>query len=370
MFRRCCSLHAGSGTLRLRWRHKAQGAAPYFPLDVVEAAKSQHASKVARDTGRTVSEAYQRVYSQSRTLREANQRFGEGADDAFVPKGAFSRLARTWQLTTLQEGLGDNESLHSSADYGYSDLDIAAHGRRGVLERVEPPAPYNKMISRRMAEGRLWPSILGTQDRAVRAPSVMTNDANMSPSEQRFSANIEYWLRRNLRAMPQHIGEQIDFAEMMIERCFVSRRCRDLYIVWSTVSGSARLKIEPLLVHLTPWVIRTIKRRLKVTPNIPRVFWVYDSGAIPTEMPNKLRHEIRAVHANQAATIEQRIDYLRQLDSVEHRMRGVPWFMPYLWAKEQKKDQSKQMREDFVAAKQRREAAAAAAESKGPQYVS
>ncbi len=351
--------------LERKRHHYRHGSMPFAPMHVAQAARDQHARTVALKTGRTPTESYTRLYGNNTStawMREANSRFGEHADDQVAPAGSYEAIRRQRTLEQLQ-GLGDDEPISTSptAAHHYSPLDIMAHGRLGVYDRLEPPAPYNKLLSRRMAEGRTWPSILGTPDAQLdayagtmasrRVLSAFVHPDNMSPSEKRFANACEYWLRRNLRAMPQHIADLFDFSEFMINQCFVSRRARDLYIVWSTLSGQARLHHEPLLPQLSPWVVRTIKRRIRVQPNIPRVHWVYDNGATPTEMPNKLKHQLRQVHAHTATTIEQRVDHLRQLDSVEARLKGIPWFMPYLWSKGRKTEQTQQLQADFESAK-------------------
>lgn len=355
---------------RSHWKY-GSGMNLYFPGQQIQQARRQHVSRVSEQLKITESESYRRNYTMTQLMRDANARFGETADDHMVRKGTYNAMQRAHELKRLQ-GLGDDEPLSTDPDLGFTKLDIATHGRRGVFERIEGPIPFNKRLSRRMAEGRLWPTVHGTADPALVEPAKMKHAENMSPSEQKFSAEVEYWLRRNLRAAPAHIGDQIDWTEMIIERCFVSRRCKELFIVWSTVSGPARLAIEPVLVHLNPWVIRTIKSRMKHVPNIPRVQWVYDSGAIPTEMPNKLARKLQTVLTNHSTTIEQRVDYLKQLDTLEHRMRGIPWFMPYLWAKEQKVSQSGQMRRDFVAMKDQQKQQKTGNEgfSGNPSYVS
>lgn len=332
------------------WKH-GSGLNAYFPGQQMTRAQEQHVQRIADKMRITESESYLRNYSQTQMMRSVDSRFGESADDSWIKKGTLDAMKKGHELKQLQ-GLGDDQPLATDPDLGISPLDIAAHGRKGAFERIEPPVPYTKRLSRRMAEGKLWPTIHGTEDQALKEPNELKHPENMSPSEQKFAAEVEYWLRRNLRAMPAHIGDQVDFAEFVVERCYVSRRCKELTIVWSTVSGAARLKIEPVLLHLNPWVIRTIKRRIKNVPNIPRVSWVYDSGAIPTQIPNKLKHQLKVVLTNHSATIEQRVDYLKQLDSMEHRIKGIPWFMPYLWSKEQKVTQSNQMRRDFVAMKE------------------
>jgi hypothetical protein len=138
----------------------------------------------------------------------------------------------------------------------------------------------------------------------------------------------------------------------MITQCFVSKRARDLYIVWTTLSGSGRVKHEPLLPLLGPWIIRTIKRRVKNTPNIPKIHWIYDNGSMPTEMPNHLVRELRAVHAATGTSIEQRVDYLKQLDSVQHKLRDIPWFMPYLWDKGRKTEATDTYRRDLASVRE------------------
>lgn len=334
---------------------------PFTPMHVAQAARDQHARKVALKSGRMQSESYNMMYTSTSWMREADARFGERADDSLVPKGSYASVQRTRELERIQ-GLGDDEPIsHSSFNsVHFTPQDIAAHGRMGVYDRMEPPAPFNKLLSRRMAEGRMWPSLLGTPDAQIEngagtgrgALRFLTHPSNMSPSEQRFSTEVEYWLRRNMRAMTPHIADHFDFAEFVIERVFVSKRCRHLYILWSTVGASARLRIEPLLPQLSPWVIRTIKRRIRNQPSIPKIHWVYDNGATPTELPNKLKQQLKAVHAHTATTIDQRVDYLRQLDSVQARLKGVPWFMPYLWGKNNKAEKTAQLQRDYAAVKE------------------
>jgi hypothetical protein len=284
-----------------------------------------------------------------------------------------SQLARETdhanKLYALQ-GFGDNESLAHSAQFGVRETDVLAHGEDQVHSRVEAPATYTPLMARKLAQGEFWPSMRTLDNPALHHPSQLMHEDNMSPSERRFSQQVEYFLRRNFRACPAAIGEHIDFTQLSIERCYVTKRCRQLYIVWTTTDGVARQALEPYLCQLNQWVIRTIKERVKVKPNIPKVFWVYNTGLLQKELPRKLTAELKAVQGRNSMSLEARVQHLKQLDTLEHRMKGVPWFMPYLWSKDKLGRDQKTMAADLDTVEQRKAAGAAGdAAMKPPTYV-
>jgi hypothetical protein len=267
------------------------------------------------------------------------------------PDPSQARRARgTNELYALQ-GLGDNASLSRTAQFGFTAVDLATFGSaQAAADNRPPPEAFTPLLARRMAEGRLWPAVRGLEDPHRAHVRELRSEENMSPSERRFAAEVEFWLRRNLRACPAHIAEHLDFTEIIIDRCFVSRRCRDLYIVWTAVHPERRDRIEPYLLRLNNWVIQTIRRRIKNQPATPFVRWIYNTGSMPTELPRKLVHELKATTAAMQTSIEDRVTFLKKLDSAEARMKGVPWFMPYLWAKDKRMREHHQMIKDHETA--------------------
>lgn len=183
---------------------------------------------------------------------------------------------------------------------------------------------------------------------------MLRHEKNMSPSAIRFSTEVEYYLRRNLRACPAHIGENIDFAQLIIKEAIASRRSHQLYIVWTTVHPGARFEIEPHLLRLNFWVRRIIMRYVKNRPNIPRIHWVYDSGHLQRELPRDLKEALTAQLSSSSDTLTDRVKYLKQMDTMNVRLKSIPWFMPYLWSKDKKQMMQKQMSSDFQAMEEKR----------------
>lgn len=266
---------------------------------------------------------------------------------------------RAVNRTYALQGLGDNEPLGRAMQQGLSDLQLLTHVDE-VADHVEPPVPYTPLMGRKLAQGNFWPSA-PTQgpNSKVREYHRLRNEDTSSPSSNRFTAAIEYYIRRNLRAMPAHLAENIDFSQLMIDRVYGSRRSQYIYIVWSTVDPLARRKIEPYLVQLDNWLIRMILKRIKIRPNIPKLFWVYNAGECDEMLPKSLVQEIKASSEKATETIEERVAYLKAADSLQHRMKGIPWFMPYLWAKDKRAKQESTMRGDLSEWERRKDPTAA-----------
>lgn len=277
------------------------------------------------------------------------------------------------KLYALQ-GLGDREPLTQSARFGLTERDCLLHGAK-VLDHAEPPDPYTKLLARKVAEGTTWPASPDTSAAGSLALTKKRHEDNLSGSSKRFSLQVEYYLRRNLKSIPAHIGEHIDFTQLIISDVQASRRSKQLYIFWSTVDREARYEIEPFLTQLSQWVIKTIRRRIPVRPNIPRVYWIYDGGELQTEVPRKVVKEMEATSEATFASLEERIDFLKNLDSLSERMKGIPWYMPYLWAKDKRGRQLKQMSEDLDSVqkrdkeKQQQQQQKKAPEPERPRYV-
>jgi hypothetical protein len=244
---------------------------------------------------------------------------------------------------------GDANELAHDANFGVSPMDVLAHGH-DVSEYVAPPASYTPLMARKMAEGRLWPtSNTPDFDRRVSEKEYVKHWENLMPSERIYSDEIEYWVRRNLRAAPAHLVEAIDLTELMIDRIIPDRRSRRLIVVWSSVTPELRYKMEPHVAELGPWIIRQVKERMRQRRYfIPHfVSFVYNTGHLKENLPKQLVKELSAVHMQMNATLSDRVAKLKAMDTVDARLKGVPWFMPYLWKKDQVVRNTKQSYQDL-----------------------
>lgn len=269
-----------------------------------------------------------------------------------------SRLDReglNLNTTYALQGLGDMEPLRNSRNFGFSEREALKYNSPQEAARNEmPPVPFTPLAARKLAEGKLWPSApepTGMMSREVRS---LRHSTNMSPSARTFSEKIAYHLRRSLKACPAHIAEQINFAQLMIQEVLASRRSKEVYIVWATVDPAARFQMEPQLHRLNHWVQRLIMERIKTRPNIPNISWIYDGGRLERELPKDLKSELVAHVSENASTLESRVKYLKEMDTVNQKMKDIPWFMPYLWSKEEKAEKTKRMRSDLEEYERRR----------------
>lgn len=265
--------------------------------------------------------------------------------------------------TYAMGGLGDLEPLRSSPAFGLSELhSLKYDSPRDAMKYDPPPIAYTPLAARKLAEGNLWPSAPDPIDMkgvAGKELRFLRHRENMSPSAQHFSDKLAYHLRRSLKACPPHIGERIDFAEFILEEVIASRRSQVVYIVWNTVHPGARFEIEPQLLRLHYWVRRIIMEKMKTRPSVPReVHWVYaGEDRVERELPRKLVEEIKNYAGTVVSSLETRVQYLKALDTVQQRLKDVPWFMPYLWHKEEKARHVKQIRADVSEYEARRQAA-------------
>lgn len=297
----------------------------------------------------------------------------------------YSREAQTHRLSALHSskgvedrfalsGLGDLQPLRGSKDFGmqdtmlqlkYEEAPNTAALRQAIQRHEPPPIPYTALAARKLAEGSLWPRAPdmdaedGTMEWGVGTSlKMLRHRENMSPSAQAFSDRIAYHLRRCFKAAPPHIAEQIDFSQLMLNEVIASRRSRAIYIVWSTVDPGARYELEPHLLRLRHWVVRIIRERIPSRPNLPHaVHWVYSrvgDGEIAREVPRRLMTELDAMVGDVVSSVESRVSYLKEMSTLNQRMKGIPWFMPYLWSKEEKAAKSKLLRKDVAAYEQMR----------------
>lgn len=267
-------------------------------------------------------------------------------------------LNKTYAL----QGLGDLEPLSGSASFGLSEATVMKYDNVSEMSRYEaPPVPFTPLAARKLAEGNFWPSAPEPNNLTSKEVQLLKHEKNMSPSAAKFSTAVEYYLRRDLKSCPAHIAEAIDFSQLIIEEAFASRRSKKLYIVWSTVHPGARFEVEPHLLKLNRWVQQMIMQRIKNRPNIPSIAWIYNGGSLQRELPRDLRENLEATLAENASTLEDRVRYLKQMDSLDARMKSIPWFMPYLWSKEKKMQQSRTMNRDLEEFDRRKKETAAGA---------
>lgn len=286
---------------------------------------------------------------------QGTSRFRKAESKIFSQQARMEKQGMQANKTFALQGLGDLEPLSSSANFGLSEATLLKYESKEKLMRYEaPPAPYTALASRKLAEGKLWPSAPEPSNLTSTEVQMLRHEKNLSPSAKTFSTHVEYYLRRNLKACPAHISERIDFAELIIKECIASRRSKCLYIVWSTVHPGSRFEIEPHLLKLDYWVRRLIMRYIKNRPNIPSIKWIYDTGALQRELPRDLRDKLEAQFKDQSQTLEERVKYLKSLDSLNVRMKDIPWFMPYLWVKDKKMQEKKQIMSDFTEVEKRK----------------
>lgn len=268
--------------------------------------------------------------------------------------------------TYAMQGLGDLEPLRNSRSFGFSEREaLKFDSPKEAMKYVPPPVPFTPLTARKLAEGQLWPLAPDPSEmRGVFARELpyLRHPENMSPSARHFGAKLLYHLRRSLKACPAHLAERIDFAQLILEDVIASRRSKCIYIIWSTVDAGARWEMEPYLLRLHYWVRRLILEKMKSRPNVPdAIHWVYDGGRLERELPHTLKNEIQNFVGDVNSSLETRVSYLKALDSVQQRMKDVPWFMPYLWNKEEKAQKEKRMRSDVKEYEERRKDAKAQA---------
>lgn len=288
----------------------------------------------------------------------------EREENASLLSSSSHDVSKHVNATYALQGLGDLEPLRNSKSFGFSEREaLKFSSPQEAMKYVPPPVPFTPLTARKMAEGNLWPQAPDpTEMRGVTAVELryLRHRDNMSPSAKHFSDKLLYHLRRNLKACPAHLAERIDFAQLILQEVICSRRSKRIYIIWSTVDPGARWELEPHLIRLHYWVRRIVLEKMKTRPNLPEaVHWVYDGGRIERELPSSLKREIRNVVGDVTASVDTRVQYLKALDSVQQRMKDVPWFMPYLWNKEEKAAKEKQMRSDVEEYQRRRREAKA-----------
>ncbi|RNF08613.1 hypothetical protein TraAM80_02639 [Trypanosoma rangeli] len=307
-------------------------------------------------------------------LRKRRISSGDHSPYRYVEQRLYSKSSRldregvNLNKTYALQGLGDMEPLRNSANFGLSEKDALRYESWGERAKyTAPPVPFTPLAARKLAGGALWPSApepTGMMSREVR---YLRHESNMSPSARAFCERVAYHLRRSLKACPAHIGERIDFAQLIIQEVLGSRRSKEIYIVWSTVDPGARFELEPLLHQLNHWVQRLVIQRVKSRPHIPRVSWIYDGGRLEREMPRELLNEMKSFVGEASTTLESRLKYLKELDTMNQRMKNIPWFMPYLWNKEEKATRRKTMEADLAEVEQRQRQESTVQRSSPPQ---
>lgn len=231
----------------------------------------------------------------------------------------------------------------------------------------EPTNSYSNRMSRRVMEGRQWPSLPQSYELRSVTLNELEHESNMSPSARAFSEKILFHLSRSLKTCPHHIREGIRWEELILSRVIASRRSTRIYIVWSTVAPHARVQMEPLLEKLNAWVVALLKFNIKTIPNLPQITWVYDHGALQTRLPRDLKKQLKSLYGDLHHSNKERVRYLEKVDSLSAKMKDVPWFMPYLWSKEKKMATRRVMGEDMAAVERRKTGAASGTK---PGYVS
>lgn len=308
----------------------------HMPADQMLKQRDDTVSSVMamRKTGSGFNERERRAYLEEK-LYSAGSRMER--------QGAATNVNKTYAL----QGLGDMEPLSGSLNFGVADTTFYKYDSKEEMARYEaPPAPFTPLAARKLAEGKFWPTAPEPSNLTSREVTRLRHEKNMSPSANKYSTHIEYYIRRDIKSCPSHISENIDFAQLVIKEVIASRRGHKIFIVWTTVHPGARFELEPHIIKLGAWVQHMIMRRIKVRPNIPRVEWIYDSGALQRELPKELQNKLESMLAESASTIEDRMQHLKKMDSLEYKMKSIPWFMPYLWSKDKKMLQRKAVMAD------------------------
>ena len=235
---------------------------------------------------------------------------------------------------------GDNEALTSSIH----TLDIQKQMHmfgKDAWKHAEEPLPYTPLIARKLQSGDLWPTA-PDEKQEVRVLPELHNDDDMTYRAKSYAFKVEYWLRRDLKAMPGVFGDMFNFQQFILVRVICSAKRRHMYIVWSTVHPGARYELEPILTQLKPWVYRKIKQRIKKhkAPYLPEITWVYEQDeAMQITTPRALKKEIReAADELYNINLQEKVDEIKKMGTMEMRLAKVPWYMPYLWAKEDRRD--------------------------------
>lgn len=305
--------------------------------------------------------AQQRQNTIFEVLRKRKINPGQHSPYRYVEQRLYSKSSRldreglNLNKTFALQGLGDMEPLRNSANFGLSEREALKYESwEERAKYIQPPVPFTPLTARKLATGGLWPAATEPTGMMSKEVRYLRHASNMSPSARAFCERVAYHLRRSLKACPAHIGERIDFAQLIIQEVLGSRRSKEIYIVWSTVDPGARFEVEPLLHQLNHWVQRLVIRRIKNRPHIPRVSWIYDGGRLEREMPRELMKELESFTGEASTTLESRVKYLKELDTVNQRMKDIPWFMPYLWNKEEKAARHKTMEADLAEMERRR----------------
>ena len=236
------------------------------------------------------------------------------------------------------QGKGDDESLSSSLNTLDIQKKMHMYGDHAWKHGAEP-LPYTPLMARKLQAGNLWPS--APEEKVdVKSLRNLYNDDDMTYRAKNYAFKVEYWLRRDLKAMPGVLGDMFNFEQFILVRVLCSAKRRQMYIVWSTVHPGARFEIEPVLTQLKSWIYRKIKQRIKKNraPLLPEITWVYEQGeSTQIKMPNAMKKEIRETAAElYNVDLQAKVEEIKKMGTTEMRLAKTPWYMPYLWAKDER----------------------------------
>ena len=210
------------------------------------------------------------------------------------------------------------------------------------MQHAPPPEVYSDLMRRKVMAGQNWPAVPVGFEMQSKSVAEKEHESNMSPSALKTSTKVLYLLRKNIKACPSYLREQMDFAELMLCDVRASRRSTTVYIFWGTVTPAARYELEPILPKLNQWIKSVLIYARKEAggkwsfPTVPNIMWVYDNGAMNETLPKALTRQLKNTMTHLNTSTDDRIKYLSKMDSLSARMKGVPWFMPYLWNKDNK----------------------------------
>lgn len=305
---------------------------------------------------------------------EYHKRYDELQESMYGKHNQIERLTKGYSQTFAAQGLGDDEPMSSDVNPMSNPMNFMKYeSPRKALESLPPPVPYNEKLRRKLLDGALWPSVpdqsLSYNARTLR---YLPHETDLRPRVRERSEELLYWIARDLKSCPPSIAENIDFTQVIVERVIFSNMYTLCYVVWSVMDSGARFQIEPHVAKLSFWVKELIIRRFRNGyPKLPKVMWVYDDKSMRENMPKADWRAIQKEYQRSKMTLKDRLEHLRKADTVQARLAGTPWFMPYLWAKDYRALRRTQMTSnlDEIEEREKRKVSKFEAAFKKPSYA-
>ncbi|KNH04065.1 hypothetical protein XU18_4633 [Perkinsela sp. CCAP 1560/4] len=245
------------------------------------------------------------------------------------------------------QGKGDNEPLSATLCTSENEKNLHLYGK-DAWKFTEDPLPFTPLMAQKLRSGNLWPQA-PVEKFEVRNLRLLRSDDDMTYRARDYAFKVEYWLRRDLRSLPGVLGDMFNFEQFILVRVICSPKRRNMYIVWSTVHPGARYQLEPILTQLKPWVYRKIKQRIKkhTAPFLPDITWVYEQEeSIRVDISRKAKQEIKDSMSEMFnVQLQEKVEEIRKMGTMEMRLAKTPWYMPYLWAKDERVARKKSRQE-------------------------